>query len=136
MLPCWLIDNQLCYYYINEPDEIGGRSGVEPCPPVLQTGALPRELVGRLVNKEGWSMAEGGECQLHSMSFIYLVSGGGNQILTWREWNEGKSNPYTSCLPRFSRPLAVQSAAPSICFLEVVLPLGMHRCNLVSGGGN
>ena len=93
MLPCWLIDNQLCYYYINEPDEIGGRPGVEPCPPVLQTGALPRELVGRLVNSRGVENGRGWRMSAHSMSFIYLVSGGGNQILTWREWNEGKSNP-------------------------------------------
>ena len=45
-LPCWLIDNQLCYYYNNEPKRYGGRPGVEPCPLVLQTSALPRELDG------------------------------------------------------------------------------------------
>lgn len=37
------------------PVENGGRPGVEPCPPALQAGALPRELVGRFSG-----MAEGG----------------------------------------------------------------------------
>ena len=77
MLPCWLIDNQLCYYYINEPDKIGGRPGVEPCPPVLQTGALPRELVGRLVNSRGVENVRGWRMSAYSMSFIYLFFGGG-----------------------------------------------------------
>ncbi len=33
--------------------EIGGRPGVEPCPLVLQTSALPRELDGLCVLAEG-----------------------------------------------------------------------------------
>ena len=96
MLPCWLIDNQLCYYYINEPDKIGGRPGVEPCPPVLQTGALPRELVGRLVNNRGWRMAEGGGIEPLDVMPTTVFK--------------------TACRP-FSGTLYL--------FLEVVLPLGI-----------
>ena len=70
MLPCLLIDNQVCCYCTNDPwgdggewrvawgprscersyiaaKKDGGWIGVAPSPPVLQTDALLRELASR-----------------------------------------------------------------------------------------